>query len=221
MTPFPPPSPLGALNINKLFRKWAIGKEVVTIQIKKFPLSLRNWYLTKRFQKANNHLKNKSTPQSLPLHCPPSKGKKKDVIKIGCANCCRITSFPASVISLNDVYTEAYAFMFIGEIGTEPCFCFSFYLDFLLKLLGQIFKDFFFSYWNKSLSLTILYIIHLLIFLFIKIFWLSIINTLCICADLSLYVTFLIMHLHSEQMRTWWDQIYAFNSSAAHVLKDS
>lgn len=48
-----PPSPLGALNRNKLLRKWTIGKEVAAILTKRFLLSLRNCYLTEMLQKAN------------------------------------------------------------------------------------------------------------------------------------------------------------------------
>lgn len=63
-TPLLPPSPLGALNINKLFRKWAIGKEAAAILTKIFPLSLRNGYCTKMLQKANqpSEEKKKSKP---------------------------------------------------------------------------------------------------------------------------------------------------------------
>lgn len=79
-TTSPPPShPPGALNINKLFRKWALGKEIAEIQTKRFPLSLRNWHLTKKkpTQKQTHKPKKLQTPPSPLSHpfSPPQKSK--------------------------------------------------------------------------------------------------------------------------------------------------
>lgn len=72
-TPLYPPSPLGALNINKLFRKWATEKQVVAILITGFPLSLRNGYCTKMLQKANQPSKNQ---QNQNPHQPQEKKER-------------------------------------------------------------------------------------------------------------------------------------------------
>lgn len=137
-TTSPPPShPPGALNINKLFRKWALGKEIAEIQTKRFPLSLRNWHLTKKNppkSKPTSPKNSKHHPPHSPTLSPrhrkanPPHPQKKKSGTVWSANCCRITSFLTNNISLN-ISTEAYAFTFVvklemGSLRQSPGFFF-------------------------------------------------------------------------------------------------